>query len=168
MYLNSAQIICTQNDCDNCSINVYNSTEEKSHFNISMEFKKKLIKLKLVFTLRSKDVKSKNYETTIWSTNLDLCSVEKGVIGSFLTKVLVEQFHKYSNFDIKCPYLQGVYYVKGFPIGAMMDNFPRSIVRMTDGYEHKWQIVSVGMGRSEKSTPLREVFRFRFEGSLMY
>lgn len=164
MYLDSAQILCNHKECDNCSINVYNSTEGKSHFNISMEFKKKLLKLKFQITLLRKE--KEDQEPSIWLTNLDICSLEKGVFGSFLAKILVEQFHKYSNFDMKCPFLPNVYYVKEFPIGAMLEYFPRSLIGHSNKKKTLWHIIIIGKGKTEKSKSLLEVFKFRFEGSL--
>jgi hypothetical protein len=161
MNLDSAQILCNHKECDNCSINVYNSTEGKSHFNISIEFKKKLLKLKFQITLLRKE--KKDQEPSTWLTNLDLCSVEKECSEAFWRKFWLSSSTSTRTLTSNVLSCLMFTMLRNFTIGAMLEYSPRSLVGHSNTL---WQVIIIGKGKTEKSKSLLEVFKFRFEGSL--
>lgn len=66
-------------------------------------------------------------------TEIDYCAAQAGILNSQVHKMIMNAFANYSNFNRRCPFLPGEYYVKGlnlrpqhlpsmFPVGLYLIN----------------------------------------------
>ncbi|CAO1366056.1 unnamed protein product [Diamesa hyperborea] len=61
----------------------------------------------VVMVAVKKDSTDKEYTNILLKTSVNVCNLSKGVIGNFVTKVLMENFKKSANFEMKCPFETG-------------------------------------------------------------
>lgn len=63
-----------------------------------------------------KDDNDKEYTNILLKTSVNVCNLSKGVIGNFVTKVLMENFKKSANFEMKCPFESGKHSVTNLEV----------------------------------------------------
>lgn len=58
----------------------------------------------VIFTFSiPKDKSDKNYEKIIMNSNVNICKLMTGVVGDFLSKMIMEDLQRAANFVLKCP-----------------------------------------------------------------
>lgn len=162
MYFRSAEIFCNHDLESNCTVTVYNDTAGGSYLNSTTELRKEVPGVKVSSTIKLKSEGSTTFDTVIWTNAIDTCNIQKGIIGSFLAKFMVEQLHKYSNYPFECPQHGGFFYVKAFPLKTIADYFPRSLVgAFINGKSLEADIVCVVKVKVEKSKPLVPLIKWK-------
>ena len=63
-----------------------------------------------------KDSNDKEYTNVLLTTSVNVCSISKGVIGNFVSKIVMENFRKSSNFEMKCPFEAGIHSVTNLEV----------------------------------------------------
>lgn len=61
----------------------------------------------MVLLAVKKDSNDNEYTNVLLRTSVDVCNLSKGVIGNFVSKILMENFKKSANFEMKCPFEAG-------------------------------------------------------------
>lgn len=51
-----------------------------------------------------RDKNDKNYENIVIKTSTNVCKLAQGVMGDFVVKMIMTDFHKFADFDIGCPF----------------------------------------------------------------
>ncbi|CAO1323200.1 unnamed protein product, partial [Diamesa serratosioi] len=49
---------------------------------------------------------SKNYDNVLFKHSTNLCKLYEGVIGNFITKVVLQHFSNSADFELKCPFIK--------------------------------------------------------------
>lgn len=102
--------------------------------NMSGNFIQKLLRIVINVKINKRSrPESKNYDQEVFSTTLDSCKIEKGVLGSFVVKAIIEQM-KDTNYKFECSLNPGLFYMNNFapprddllPIGIMAFHEPVS------------------------------------------
>lgn len=89
------------------------------NFSVTSNVPIKKIMAAFSFSLPQHD-KDEDYQNRVLQSSVNLCKLQDGVRGNFLTKMLMEDFDKSANFTLKCP----------LPAG----NFNMKNLRITDTY----------------------------------
>lgn len=72
--------------------------------NITMDFAYDISKMMIYFVFSiAKDKNDKNYEKIILKSNVNACKMISGIQGDFLTKMIMEDFKNFADFELKCP-----------------------------------------------------------------
>lgn len=50
-----------------------------------------------------KDKNDKNFERSLINTHINACRMLSGVVGDFLSKMIMANFQQHADFDMKCP-----------------------------------------------------------------
>lgn len=168
LYFHSAEIFCNQDILVNCSVDVFNDTFGVSYFTTEVSLLKKLLKIKIFYTINLKADNSKNFDSTIWTSNIDVCNLQKGVVGSFMAKLLTEQLSKYSNYKFVCPQPAESVYVEKFPINVVGDYLPRSLVGAFMKEKPLWEVSCIGKAKLGDSKPFVQFFKFMVQGGIHF
>lgn len=51
-----------------------------------------------------KDKNDRNYEREVLKTSTNVCRMYQGILGDFLSKTIMDDLHKFIDFDLKCPF----------------------------------------------------------------
>lgn len=51
--------------------------------------------------------KDTEYTNVLLRTSVNVCKISDGILGNFLTKIVMENFRKSANFEMKCPFEVG-------------------------------------------------------------
>lgn len=71
------------------------------------------------FTLSlQKSEKDNDYQNEILRSTINMCKLEDGVRGNFLTKMLMENFYNSSDFSLKCPMKPRTFSLWNFKMSA--------------------------------------------------
>jgi Protein of unknown function (DUF1091) len=154
MHFYSAEMLCNQEIAGGCYALVFNDTENRSRLNATFKFKTDLTGVWYAISLKLKAVKATSYEPPIWSSNVDVCNLQKGVVGSFLAQILTQDLPKYSNYIMECPQKAGEYYVDSFPLDVIANNFPRSILGAFTKDKPMWELEGVWKAKQSKTKPM--------------
>jgi hypothetical protein len=88
----------------NFSSVISKNSEGFSVINVTMEFAYEISKMMINYELLvPKDKNDKNYEKLIIKSNVNACRMVNGIKGDFLTKMIMEDFKNYADFELKCP-----------------------------------------------------------------
>lgn len=148
----------------NSSLQTYNDTKGASRVNISGMIEIPFSKIKITGEIKSKSLTSKVYDNLIWRQNMDTCNVQKGVIGNFILKAIIDNIHDCSNYKFECPQPTGFFYVANFPIEIFSNYIPRSLFGLFMKEKPMWQAVIIGKIKMRKSKPLVQLFSWKFTG----
>jgi hypothetical protein len=89
----------------NFSAVITKNSNDDSVMNMTIDFSQEVSKMMVFFTFSiPKDKNDKNYERTLIKSNVNACRMISGIIGDFLTKMIMEDLHKYADFELKCPF----------------------------------------------------------------
>jgi len=73
--------------------------------NVSFEYFQDVAKFTVKFRLSvPKDKNDRNYEKVVLESATNICKMAKGIIGDFLVRMIMEDFSKFANFNISCPF----------------------------------------------------------------
>lgn len=76
-----------------------------SVMNITIDFAYEVSKAMIYFTFSiQKDKNDKNFEKVLLKSNVNACRMISGIIGDFLTKIIMEDLMKFVDFQLKCPF----------------------------------------------------------------
>lgn len=53
------------------------------------------------------DEKDKDFQRELLRSTINVCKVKQGVMGNFFIKTFMEDFEKYSDFKVECPFKKG-------------------------------------------------------------
>lgn len=168
MQFDSAQMLCNQEIASGCHALVFNDSESHSCLNASFKLKTDLISVRYAISLKLKAVKATSYEPPIWSSNVDVCNLQKGVVGSFLAQILTQELPKYSNYSMECPQKAGEYYVDSFPLDVIANNFPRSILRAFIKDKPMWELEGVWKAKQSKTKPMILFSKCSLHGRMIF
>jgi hypothetical protein len=51
-----------------------------------------------------KDRNDRNYEKQIIKSSANFCKMTDGVLGNFLAKMIMENLHEFTDYELKCPF----------------------------------------------------------------
>lgn len=72
--------------------------------NVSFTFNQDVSKLMVHFEFAiPKDKNDKNYGNVIIKSTVSVCKIAQGILSDFVVKMIMEDFHKFADFDIVCP-----------------------------------------------------------------
>lgn len=91
----------------NTTLVLFRGSEGESIFNYSSDINVDLLRLIGTFSFSLQKTKDDNdYENEILRSTVNMCKLEDGVRGNFLTKMLMENFKNCADFSLKCPMQQ--------------------------------------------------------------
>lgn len=75
-----------------------------SVINITIDLTYPITKAMIQFTVSTpKDKNDKNYEKILIQSNINACRLISGVVGDFLSKMIMANLKDHVDFDLKCP-----------------------------------------------------------------
>lgn len=75
-----------------------------SVMNVTIDFAYEISKMMIFFEFSiPKDKNDKNYEKVLIKSNVNACRMVNGIQGDFLTKMIMEDFKNFADFELKCP-----------------------------------------------------------------
>jgi len=90
------------------SINKINVTD--TAVNVYFEYFQDVTKFTVKFKLSiPKDKNDQNYEKVLLDSATNVCKMAKGIVGDFLVKMIMEDFSKFADFNITCPWKKVCY-----------------------------------------------------------
>lgn len=102
-----------------------------------------------------RDTKDTEYTNILLKTSVDICKISDGVLGNFLTKIVMENFRKSSNFEMKCPFETGNHTVTNLEVS---DKF----IPILREFEFKYQ--SEMFGKVGKVKKLVHIYTYQVFG----
>lgn len=142
---------------------LFNDAENSSRINVTTLFKQQILSFKSTITIKSKGHEEKTYEKLIMKTTLDSCNIQKGVLGNFLIKTIVENLRNYSNFEFVCPQPVGFFYCYNFPVSVFGENLPRSI-EILIGSKALFEVIVDIKAKMKKAKPLVQIATWKMYG----
>jgi Protein of unknown function (DUF1091) len=125
--------------------------------------------MKVYVTLRVRTGQSKDYDKVIIKTNVDTCSIQKGIVGSFLVKLVLEKIDLYTNFKFQCPQPKGFYHAYNLPINDALKFVPISILRLSTSTKQKnWELVAIVKSKLAKTKPMVHLVTVAFRGVVVF
>lgn len=89
----------------NVSLVLSQDEDGNSSLNFTLNSTVDVFKIMSTFTFKiPASSKDKEYQKEIHKSTINLCNIAKGNRGNFMVNMLMENFHKSSSFDFKCPY----------------------------------------------------------------
>lgn len=144
----------------------FNDTDGIVQINATVMFIQPVLAFISIVTIKAKGISDKNYDRLIFKTSLNHCNVQKGVIGSFLVKTLVEKLKDYSNFTFECPQPVGFYYCSNFQLDVFLFDFPRPLFKTLMRDSPMWETVVETKGKVGKSRPLVLITSWKAYGTM--
>lgn len=81
--------------------------------NIKQEFQK----IKMFFEVKGKtDERRRDFDRVFLKGEIDFCKAAQGIIGNFITKLLIAKLSSYSNYRFSCPQTKGFFFAENFPL----------------------------------------------------
>jgi uncharacterized UPF0160 family protein len=79
--------------------------------NITYYYAVDIVKMMIQFEFNvQKDKNDRNYERQLIKSNVNVCRMSQGVLGDFLAKMIMEDIHKFMDFDMMCPFRKVKYF----------------------------------------------------------
>lgn len=101
---------------------MYNDTKSLSRCNVSADLIKDVNNYVIVFALKEK-TKTNEYDKVITGGSLNSCKLQRGILGSVISKITNQMLTSDSNFKVECPQKKRLYYIRNAPLSDM-DIFP--------------------------------------------
>jgi Protein of unknown function (DUF1091) len=139
---------------------VFNDSEGISRINASGYLKADLINIVYIGDVYNQKSGHKEYDQLLFKSHINGCNVKKGAIGNFIIQTIMENYKKYTNFDIPCPQKKGFLYSTNYPI-ADASLIPRWLIG-----SRTVMVVTKLKGKFEKNKPMVDIGSFRFFCSL--
>lgn len=113
-----------------------------------------------ITVLGKMDYNAKNYDLNLFTGNIDVCNIGKGMRSNFIISMIYDNLKDHSNFKFECPTKKGFYYAANFPI--MGDEYlPHFLIGQTGYWQVIWRI-KAKIQRSKSPVPLALV---KYSGS---
>lgn len=160
IYLQSVQLSVDPRYCSNVTAFVFNDTEGMSRFNGTADLKVDVLRGLATGSIFMKSSTTKEYDRLIFKTHVDACNLKKGIIGSFVVQMILENLEKHSNLAIPCPLKKGFLYAANFPVGDV-SMIPRGII----GLSGEWMAIGSVKGKIDRKKPMVEFGTYRMYGS---
>ena len=108
---------------ENFTAYIFNDTIRRDpRLNISVTTLTEFQKILLYIEVTGKsDERRRDYDRMLFKGEIDSCKASKGIIGNFLTKLMIDTISNYSNFRFTCPLEKKVFYVNSFPLPTEKD-----------------------------------------------
>jgi len=75
--------------------------------NVQINLKQDVQRITALLTLAMpKDKNDKNYERIVLKSPANICRLGQGRMGNFVSKMIMEEFGKYADFKVECPFLK--------------------------------------------------------------
>lgn len=101
----------------NFSTTLFQTPDGRTLLNSSIDYSNDMSKQTIQFSFAvPKDKNDKNYENVIIKSNANLCKIGQGVMGDFIVRMAMEDFHKFADFNITCPFKKGHYTITNFEV----------------------------------------------------
>lgn len=120
--------------------------------------------MRTIFTIKIKKRKSpedSSYDQELVSSVIDTCKVERGVLGNFVVKMLLDNM-KDSNYSLSCLTKPGYFYIRNFAPPSM-DLIPVSLLALVGNFE-RWEFTDVFKAKLKTSKSLVHVYSVKVEG----
>jgi Protein of unknown function (DUF1091) len=147
---------------------VFNNSDGHSFINTTANLKDTFSKVKMFLTIKLRPENAKTFDFVLLDTYANICNIQKGTIGSFLIRIMMEQLVKYSNFKPECPQRAGFYYSYNFPVRVVSDYFPRSILGAIAKDKPLWEVVCRAKVKVSDTKPLVEIIRWKTYGIIKF
>lgn len=73
--------------------------------NCTIDLAYEISKVTVQFTVSTpKDKNDKNFERNLIKSNVNGCRLINGVVGDFLSKMIMSNLRNHSDFELKCPF----------------------------------------------------------------
>jgi len=105
-YLKFDKLTTTSNyNYANASFEVINDKDGEVLLSFVVDYKVEIFKEQILLKLATqKDAVDQNYERVIFNTPVDICKISEGVRSNIITRVVMENFMKSFDHDLKCPF----------------------------------------------------------------
>jgi hypothetical protein len=142
----------------NFTYNLVKSDSGDSSMNITYYYGADIVKELIQFEIFvQKDQNDRNYERQLIKTTINVCKMADGILGDFVARMIMDDLHKFIDFDLKCPFrrvrcdlqnfgvhciheFQGFYNLKNFmltdkyvPIRMLKNNVKFSLMARVSG-----------------------------------
>lgn len=88
----------------NFSSIISRNSKGDSIMNMTIDLAYEMSKMVIYFTFAvPKEKNDKNYERVIINSNVNVCKMVSGVVGDFLTKMIMDDLKNLTDFELKCP-----------------------------------------------------------------
>lgn len=92
----------------NINVTSIKNSHGESLLNVQIEYYYDLAALFTTFIIAvPSDEKDKDFQKELLRSTINVCKIKQGVMGNFLIKTLMEDFEKYSDFKVECPFKKG-------------------------------------------------------------
>jgi hypothetical protein len=163
----------------NFSSFITRNEQNETAVTVHVDFGCKIEKVFIEFTLSlPKDNNDKNYERNLVHSTINVCKMLNGVMGNFLSKMIMERLKKFATFDLKCPFakvrggsssvsgsdfiiFQGHYVVSNF---TLSNTFIPSYLLLND---IKYMIVAKLNGKVANHKGLVHLFTVKTYGTIL-
>jgi Protein of unknown function (DUF1091) len=73
--------------------------------NITYYYAVNVVKLLIQFEFNvQKDKNDRSYERQLIKSTVNVCRMSQGVMGDFIAKMIMEDIHKFVDFNLTCPF----------------------------------------------------------------
>lgn len=89
----------------NLTHNIAKAESGETTFNMTVYYGTEIIKVMALISFNvQKDKNDRNCERELIRTSINICKMAQGVLGDFIAKMIMQDLHKFIDFDMKCPY----------------------------------------------------------------
>jgi hypothetical protein len=149
IYFDTCQILSNPKYSLNVTMRVFNDSDQTSRLNASAFLKNDLKKMVVGVALKGRNPGDLEYTITRFQGSIDLCNVQKGVMGNFLIKATAPIIEKYSNFKLECHVNKGFYYAENLP-SFDLKSIPQFILRANPSERSDFELLVIMKGKVNK------------------